>query len=185
MYSPEMSVIDLYWVWMLEGDGGEGLMNLLWAPWRMDYILAPKDGGCFICSAIERPGDEESLLLHTGERVVVLLNRYPYNPGHIMVASKRHVATLDSLGGEEQGEMMEMAALSIRVLNKEMGPQGYNVGINLGKAAGAGLEDHLHLHVVPRWEGDTNFMPLLAEVKVVPEHLVQTYRRLREAFNGT
>jgi ATP adenylyltransferase len=157
-------------------------MDLLWAPWRMDYILASKGDGCFICAASEKPEEEESLLLHIGDTVVILLNRYPYNPGHVMVAPKRHVATLDGLGKEEQREVMEKITLSVRVLGEEMGSQGYNVGINLGKAAGAGLEDHLHVHVVPRWEGDTNFMPLLAEVKVVPEHLIQTYKKLKDAF---
>ncbi len=160
-----------------------GSVKVLWAPWRMEYILSPKGKGCFICDAIEHPDEEETLVLHmaVGEGIV-LLNRYPYNPGHILVAPMRHVANLGDLSPYERGHLMELLNLSIRVVWEVMNPEGFNVGMNLGKVAGAGLKDHLHLHLVPRWGGDTNFMPLLADVKVVPEHLKSTYGKLRRAF---
>jgi len=155
----------------------------LWAPWRIEYILAPKgDEECFICKGARSPQDRGSLVLHMGKGALVILNRYPYNPGHLMVAPLRHVASLGDLGGEERAELMDLLALSVEILKSVMSPGGFNIGVNMGKAAGAGLEDHLHIHVVPRWEGDTNFMPVLADVKVVPEHIEESYRKLKRAF---
>ena len=158
-------------------------MKLLWAPWRIEYILAPKEGeGCFICKGVENPQDKACLVLYVGDRALVVLNKYPYNPGHLMVAPKRHVASLLDLGEEERREIMDLLPLSVEVLQASLNPGGFNIGVNMGKAAGAGLEDHLHIHVVPRWNGDTNFMPVLAQVKVIPEHIEETYRKLKKAF---
>ena len=158
-------------------------MKFLWAPWRIEYILAPKEGkGCFLCKGGENPEEEGSLVLHVGQKALVVLNRYPYNPGHLMVAPLRHVPSLVDLDREEREEIMDLLALSLEVLRDVMNPGGFNIGVNMGKAAGAGLEDHLHVHVVPRWDGDTNFMPALADVKVVPEHIKETYRKLKRAF---
>ncbi len=158
-------------------------MKQLWAPWRIEYILkGPKEGGCFLCEALKDPDDPENLVVYTKELAFVVLNRYPYNPGHIMVVPKRHVAELSDLEYGERCELMELLNFSICVLKKVFSPHGFNVGINLGRCAGAGLETHLHIHVVPRWEGDTNFMPVLADVKVIPEHIKETYLKLRKAF---
>ncbi|RLD99308.1 MAG: HIT family hydrolase [Aquificota bacterium] len=158
-------------------------MKFLWAPWRIEYILAPKEGeGCFLCKGGENPEEEGSLVLHVGQKALVVLNRYPYNPGHLMVAPLRHVPSLVDLDREEREEIMDLLALSLEVLRDVMNPGGFNIGVNMGKAAGAGLKDHLHVHVVPRWDGDTNFMPALADVKVVPEHIEETYRKLKRAF---
>ncbi len=158
-------------------------MKFLWAPWRIEYILAPKEEeGCFLCKGSESPHEEGSLVLYVGQRVLAVLNRYPYNPGHLMVAPLRHVPSLVDLDREERGDLMDLLTLSLGVLERVMSPGGFNIGVNMGKAAGAGLEHHLHIHVVPRWEGDTNFMPVLAGVKVVPEHIEETYRKLKRAF---
>ncbi len=158
-------------------------MKLLWAPWRIEYILAPKEEeGCFICKGVGEPENDECLVIYVGEKALVVLNKYPYNPGHLMVAPKRHVASLVDLDKDERGELMELLSLAVEVLKTEMDPGGFNIGINMGKAAGAGLEDHLHVHVVPRWNGDTNFMPVLAQVKVIPEHIEETHRKLKKAF---
>ncbi len=148
----------------------------------MDYILSPKGGKCFICEAVKDPQDEDAFVLYVSEWGLVFLNRFPYNPGHILIAPKSHVASIGDMTPEERGETMELLHLSLRVVREVMNPDGFNVGMNLGKISGAGLEDHVHLHLVPRWGGDTNFMPLLADVKVVPEHLKETYRKLRKAF---
>ncbi len=157
-------------------------MKQIWAPWRIEYILSDKRDGCFLCEAARQEPSEENLVLHRGKACFVIMNRFPYNPGHLMVVPYRHVGSLRELTKEEQCEMMELAALCTEILDSEMNPDGYNLGINLGKVAGAGLETHVHLHIVPRWNGDTNFMPVLADVKVIPEHLIATYRKLRERF---
>jgi len=157
-------------------------VKALWAPWRMEYILSPKRGKCFICEAVKDLQREDALVLHVSDLGLVLLNRFPYNPGHILIAPKRHVDSIGDMTSKERGEIIELLHLSLGVVKEVMNPEGFNVGMNLGKISGAGLEDHIHLHVVPRWGGDTNFMPVLANVKVVPEHLKKTYRKLRKAF---
>ncbi|MGB9667356.1 MAG: HIT family protein [Thermosulfidibacteraceae bacterium] len=158
-------------------------MRQLWAPWRMDYIEGiDKKSECFICEAIKEGPKAENLLLYVGVKALVIMNRFPYNPGHLMVAPIRHIGDFSSLDVEERLELMNLIDSSLRVLRKSMNPHGFNIGINIGKSAGAGLEDHLHIHIVPRWNGDTNFMPVLADVKVIPEHLVRTYEKLRKIF---
>ena len=158
-------------------------MKQLWAPWRLEYIKsADEEAGCVFCAAV--PGDdEERLVVRSGQKAIALLNKYPYSSGHFMVAPVRHVGEYGELDAEEVLELHRLAAAGMAALGKLYAPQGFNVGWNLGRAAGAGVVDHVHLHVVPRWGGDTNFMPVLADVKVLPEHLAETRRRLAEAWS--
>jgi len=150
----------------------------LWAPWRLEYIkLAHEDQGCVFCRAVEGD-DEERLVVRRGSHAIVLLNKYPYSSGHFMVAPTRHVGEYGDLDEEEVLELHRLAAAGMGALAETFAPQGYNVGWNLGRIAGAGVVDHVHLHVVPRWAGDTNFMPVLADTKVLPEHLQETRRKL-------
>lgn len=159
------------------------LMPRLWAPWRIEYIRSQKKDECFLCDAASG-GDEEHLVLARSERALVIMNRFPYNSGHVMVCPLRHVADIIALEPEESGEVWKLVRESVRALREKLAPDAFNVGLNLGKAAGAGLEEHLHFHVVPRWEGDTNFMPVLSSTRVVPEALKETYSLLRPAFEG-
>ncbi len=156
----------------------------LWAPWRIDYILSTKSDGCFLCDGALDSAGEEELVVWTGRTAFVLLNRHPYAPGHLMVSPRQHVGELDAVEDEVLVECARLVQLSTRVLAETMEPDGFNVGLNLGAAAGAGVPGHLHWHVVPRWEADTNFMPLLADVRVIPEHLRATWRRLAAMFEG-
>ena len=154
----------------------------LWAPWRLEYIKqAGEHEGCVFCDESAGAIDpEESLLVLRGEAAIALLNKYPYSSGHLMVAPRRHVGELAELGAEEVLEIHRLAVEAVEMLREVYGPAGFNLGWNLGHIAGAGIADHVHLHVVPRWSGDTNFMPVLADVKVIPEHLLATRERLRE-----
>jgi ATP adenylyltransferase len=155
----------------------------LWAPWRLEYIRQADDqDGCVFCSAGEGP-DEELLVVHRGEEAFALLNRFPYASGHLMVAPYRHVGDFGRLTDSEAIEAHRLAAEGIAALAATFSPEGYNVGWNLGRVAGAGIVDHVHLHVVPRWSGDTNFMPVLADVKVLPEHLAETRAKLAAAWS--
>ncbi|MHB8765877.1 MAG: HIT family protein [Deferrisomatales bacterium] len=150
----------------------------IWAPWRLEYIRGPKPEGCVFCRAAQEGPDREHLVLCRGRHAFVILNRYPYTAGHLMVVPCRHVADPGDL---EPVEWAEVGALTVRAkaaLDREFRPQGYNVGMNLGPAAGAGIADHLHLHVVPRWVGDTNFMPVLGAVGVISQHLDDIYDAL-------
>ena len=154
----------------------------LWAPWRLEYIKhADELPGCVFCLAAEG-GDEEGLVVRRDTRTFALLNRFPYASGHLMVAPYRHVADFGDLENEEILELHRLAAQGLGALAAAYEPQGYNLGWNLGRIAGAGVVDHVHLHVVPRWAGDTNFMPVLADVKVLPEHIAETRSRLAEAW---
>ena len=158
-------------------------MKRLWAPWRLEYIQsADEQHGCVFCRAAEADDDEAALVVHRGERVLVLLNRYPYASGHLMVAPYRHEGEFGELEDEEALEVHRLASAGLGALAQSMRPQGFNVGWNLGRIAGAGIFDHVHLHVVPRWAGDTNFMPVLADVKVMPEALEHTRRKLADAW---
>jgi ATP adenylyltransferase len=151
----------------------------LWAPWRLEYIQqADEQEGCIFCEP------DESLVVAHGEQAFAILNKYPYASGHLMVAPVRHVGDFGELSDDEALEVHRLASTAIGVLAQAYAPQGYNVGWNLGRIAGAGIVDHVHLHVVPRWAGDTNFMPVLADVKVIPEALADTCRRLRELWPG-
>jgi len=159
-------------------------MKKLWAPWRARYILGPKEKGCLFCRVSQEDKDEENSVLWRGERGYVLLNLYPYNAGHLMIVPYRHQGILENLDVRESLELMQLAQLSVKALKESMRPQGFNLGINLGSFAGAGIEDHLHLHIVPRWRGDTNFMPVLASTKVISQALEETYRTLKAAFEA-
>ncbi len=157
-------------------------MGILWAPWRMSYIKsADKMHGCFLCEAIAGK-DEDSYIVYRSKSVFVILNSYPYNTGHIMIAPYRHIAEVESLEDEEAIDLINTMKKSLNVLREVYSPQGFNIGINIGRVAGAGLEGHLHMHIVPRWGGDTNFMPILGGDKVLPEDLKTTWRKLKEAF---
>ncbi|GAC1459902.1 MAG: HIT domain-containing protein [Ktedonobacterales bacterium] len=159
-------------------------MEHIWAPWRMAYINAdsPKDEGCFLCTMPQQRDDEANLIAARGERCFVILNRFPYNNGHLMVAPYQHVPTIEHLDAASLTEMMTLAQQCLAALRTAMHPDGFNMGINQGKVAGAGLADHVHFHIVPRWNGDTNFMPVLADVKVMPDLLQNTYRQIRDAL---
>jgi ATP adenylyltransferase len=153
----------------------------LWAPWRLEYVEhADEFPGCLFCRTAER--DPDGLLVRRGERAFAVLNKFPYTSGHLMVAPVRHVGELGSLDDDEALEIHRLVQQAMGALASTYAPQGYNVGWNLGRIAGAGIVDHVHAHVVPRWAGDTNFMPVLADVKVLPEHLQETRRKLAAAW---
>lgn len=154
----------------------------LWAPWRLEYIeSADEQHGCLFCRAAAGE-DEEGLVVRRGRDALVLLNKFPYASGHVMVAPFRHVAEFSELSDEEALEIHRLAGEAMGALAQTYAPQGYNAGWNLGRIAGAGVVDHVHLHVVPRWAGDTNFMPVLSDVKVLPEHIAETRRKLAAAW---
>jgi ATP adenylyltransferase len=160
-------------------------MQHLWAPWRMEYILEAKDQvreGCIFCVFPREQEDRDNLLLWRGRRAFVMLNKFPYNPGHLLVVPYIHTADLDVLVPDELTDLMLSLRYAIGCLRRAMAPDGYNIGINLGRTAGAGIPGHIHYHVVPRWDGDQNFMPILAETKVMPQHLWRTYDQLAPLF---
>ena len=156
----------------------------MWAPWRMDYILSDKVGGCIFCEKPHLQDDAEQHILWRGETAFVLMNRYPYNNGHLMVAPHVHVPSLAALGVAQRVELFELTVCCEQVLQQALKPEGFNIGLNLGAAAGAGIAEHLHMHIVPRWAGDTNFMTVLGEIRVIPQHLDQTYQLLVSHFNA-
>lgn len=158
-------------------------MKQLWAPWRLEYVRnQTPPPGCLFCMAAAAQDDRSTLIIYRGQRTFVMLNTYPYNSGHVMVVPYRHHGRLGDLPEEDLAELMRTTELTTRAEDVAFHPEGFNIGLNLGRAAGAGITDHLHIHVVPRWIGDTNFMPVLSDVKVIPEHLQATYARLTEAF---
>lgn len=158
-------------------------MKVLWAPWRMEYILSEKkEQTCIFCPGEDRTKDSDRLILHVGEQSLVMMNRFPYNNGHLLVAPLRHVSGLEQLNKKEMLDLLLLVRKSIAVLKKIMTPEGFNVGLNLGHVAGAGVEEHIHFHVVPRWNGDTNSMTVLGDVRVIPEHIRETYKKLRPDF---
>ena len=153
----------------------------LWAPWRLQYLKGEKSSDCIFCS---KPalGDEQAFIVHRGSSCYVILNAFPYTNGHVMVAPYEHVGALEQLDDATAGEMIKLVQLCVRALSANYGPDGYTVGLNQGEIAGAGVADHVHLHVVPRWAGDTNFMPVVGDTRVLPEELGDSFRSLREAF---
>jgi ATP adenylyltransferase len=157
-------------------------MDVLWAPWRMAYILGEeKAEECIFCAAADGKGLDD-LVLAVGKTCLVMMNKYPYNNGHLLVAPQRHVDDLSLLNPEELGDLMAAVTLATGVLRSQMNAEGFNVGLNLGRVAGAGIEEHLHFHVVPRWNGDHNFMTVLGEVRSIPEHIRATYQKLKPHF---
>ncbi len=165
-------------------------MKKLWAPWRMEYILdGNKHDSCLFCDISKenknkknRARDKKNLILYRGEHCFVVLNRYPYNSGHLMVVPYFHTPTFDGLPDEVLFDIIKTVKESVEVLKKVLSPDGFNMGLNFGKVAGAGMESHMHLHVVPRWTGDTDSMPIIAETRVMPEHLRKTYDKLSRIF---
>jgi ATP adenylyltransferase len=154
----------------------------LWAPWRLEYVAGAGDaGGCIFC---DKPAlaDDDALILHRGRHAFAVLNLYPYANGHLMVAPYRHLPMPGDLNADERAELWQLAGDGITALTAAMAPHGFNCGMNLGRVAGAGVEGHLHMHVVPRWNGDTNFMPVLADTRVMPEHLSRTLEKIRAAW---
>ena len=158
-------------------------MNHLWSPWRMEYIEnSNKVEGCVFCMMQELPDSAENLIALRGKRSFIILNRYPYTSGHLMVVPNDHVSTLEEVDPETRSEMMELTACCMTVLRKLYNPHGFNMGANIGEAAGAGVKDHVHIHIVPRWAGDTNFMSTVGEARVLPESLETTYLRVKKGF---
>jgi ATP adenylyltransferase len=159
-----------------------GMMDILWAPWRMDYILAPKPDACVLCLSEHGEDDAERLVLHRGRNAFVIMNKFPYNNGHLLVAPLRHAADLTDLSREESAEIIWLLQESMRILRRCSRPEGVNIGLNQGAAAGAGVRDHLHFHLVPRWNGDASFMTPICQVRVIPEHLAATRALLLPHF---
>lgn len=160
-------------------------MDRLWAPWRIGYILghAKKQSGCFLCEALSEKDDKKNYILHRAEHCFVIMNLYPYNNGHLLVVPNSHVSDLDLLPPDGFCELMKMTQISVHILKQDMKPEGFNVGINIGKAAGAGLPEHLHIQIVPRWGGDTSFITVFDGARVMPELLDGTYDRLKPYFD--
>ena len=160
-------------------------MERLWTPWRMGYILSDKKAeGCIFCLKAKETRDAENYIVYRGQQAFIILNIFPYNNGHLMVSPYQHVPSPECLEPDTLAELMRLVTFSICLLRQAMHPQGFNIGVNIGKAAGAGIDDHMHIHIVPRWEGDTNFLPILAETRVVPELLDETYRKLRQIIDA-
>jgi len=160
-------------------------MERLWAPWRLEYVQsADAQEGCIFCAAAEGENDEADLVVRRGELAFVLLNKFPYSSGHLLIAPYRHGSNFDGLTDGEALEIHRLGAQGMAALEAVYKPEGFNLGWNIGRIAGAGIPDHGHLHVVPRWGGDTNFMPVLGDVKVIPEHLLATRRRLVAAWHA-
>lgn len=159
------------------------ILKHIWSPWRMEYIQNSRsDDACVFCTAMQQPDGPQNLIVARGRRAVVILNRFPYTSGHLMVVPYDHQPSLELLDSQTRAEMMELATEALRLLAGLYHPQGFNLGMNIGEVAGAGIAEHVHLHVVPRWGGDTNFMSSLAETRVIPESLEDTYNRIWEAW---
>ncbi len=154
-------------------------MKTMWAPWRIEYILGAKEKGCVFCNAISV---NDQLTLYKGKDTLVIMNKYPYINGHLLVAPARHVSALGELDQNEMGILLATVEQSVAIIKKVMRPEGFNIGLNLGRVAGAGIEEHLHFHIVPRWSGDTNALAVFADVRVIPQHLQETFELLKPHF---
>ncbi|MFB0557177.1 MAG: HIT domain-containing protein [Dehalococcoidia bacterium] len=157
-------------------------MEQLWAPWRIQYITRPKESGCILCQKSKENKDETNFILHRSQNNFIILNAFPYNPGHLMIAPYRHIANLQDLSDDEVTDHFNLVKKSLALLKEILNPDGFNIGLNIGKVAGAGIEEHLHTHIVPRWQGDVNFMPVLSNTRVISEGLAATYKKLRAAI---
>lgn len=153
-------------------------MEHLFTPWRMEYILSAKQADCVFCAMLDAQDDRAMLILHRGQQAFLVLNKYPYNNGHLMAVPYRHVATLEDLTSAEIAEVMSLVTLGMAALRQTLAPDGFNIGANVGKVAGAGVKDHFHMHLVPRWNGDTNYVSVLAATRVIPQALDDTYDQL-------
>jgi len=158
-------------------------MENLYSPWRIDYILQKKSNKCILCEKPKANDDKNLLILKRGECTYIIMNLYPYNNAHLMIVPYRHISKLSELRDKELLEMTKMLQLSEKVLNKVYHPDGFNIGMNLGEVAGAGVADHIHIHIVPRWIGDTNFISTIGEIRVMPERMEDTYKKLKYEFN--
>lgn len=158
-------------------------MKRLWTPWRMKYLEGKRPEGCVFCQKIAESDDAKNHILYRGKHACVMLNLYPYNSGHVMIIPYAHAGRLADLSMDVQTEMLVLLNKSLEVLQRALSPEGFNIGVNLGRAAGAGIDEHVHVHAVPRWTGDTNFMAIFAETRVVPEWLDDTYRKLKPIFD--
>ncbi|MFZ2098152.1 MAG: HIT domain-containing protein [Anaerolineales bacterium] len=160
-----------------------GIMDYLWSPWRMEYILTPKsEEGCIFCNGLKQADGAHNLIVYRGPKSFVMLNRFPYTSGHLMIIPFDHQPSLELLDADTRMDIMDLSAKAIQVLQKAYSPQGFNLGMNIGSAAGAGISEHVHLHVVPRWVGDTNFMSSVSQTRVLPESLEETYRKIRQTW---
>lgn len=159
------------------------MIQPMWAPWRLEYILKKKTSNCIFCDMLKDDRDRENLILYRSSQGFVIMNLFPYNNGHLMVVPYRHVFSITELADDELLDLMKMTQHSVSCLKAALMPEGYNIGVNIGKVAGAGIEEHLHFHIIPRWVGDTHFMAALTEVRVIPEHVQSTYDKLFPLFN--
>ncbi|NLH50090.1 MAG: HIT domain-containing protein [Myxococcales bacterium] len=157
-------------------------MDRLNAPWRIDYIKSEKEEGCVFCNALRAADDRRMLILHRGRQAFVIMNKYPYTNGHVMVAPYAHLGSIAEITPEVWAEIMSLAQQAVQAIETTSKPHGFNLGINVGRVAGAGVEGHLHLHIVPRWNGDVNFMTVLADCRVINQHIEETYAALAEAW---
>ncbi|MCH8311866.1 MAG: HIT domain-containing protein [Nitrospinae bacterium] len=157
-------------------------MKQVWAPWRMEYIEQAKSGECIFCVLPKADKDKKNFILHKGDTCFVIMNVYPYNTGHLMVSPYRHLSCITKMDEKENTELNRLTQKCVEILRTVKSPEGFNIGVNLGKAGGAGFDEHIHMHIVPRWIGDTNYMPVLADTKVHPEHLQATYDSLLPHF---
>jgi ATP adenylyltransferase len=157
-------------------------MEYIWAPWRLEFIQSEKPKGCILCDKPKQNKDAENYIIYRGQLNFVMLNAYPYNPGHLMVAPYRHIDSIEGMTDDELHEHFEIVRRSTGILRDVYCPGGFNLGLNLGRVAGVGIADHIHTHIVPRWQGDSNFMPVIAETKVLPEALSLTYQKLLGKF---
>jgi ATP adenylyltransferase len=156
--------------------------KLLWAPWRAEYILGEKEKGCIFCNRLKQKSDKKNLILYRGKSTFVILNKYPYNSGHSMVVPFRHIGCLDELEKAEALDFFETIRLTVRALRRIFNPDSFNIGMNMGKGSGAGIPEHVHMHIVPRWNEDTNFMPVIGETEVVSFPLGMIYKKLKRGF---
>ncbi len=158
-------------------------MERIWAPWRIEYILSDKkENGCVFCNAIRDSNDAERLIIHRGRFAFVIMNKYPYNAGHVMVVPNRHLSDPVELSEQEQLEMFSLLNRALKAIRVALKPDGFNLGMNLSRVAGAGIDDHIHIHIVPRWNGDTNFMPVIADTKVISEAIEETFVKIKRSF---
>lgn len=159
-------------------------MDRIWAPWRIDYIVGgEREQGCIFCTKPATDNDDENLIVHRSEGAFAMMNKFPYNNGHVLVSPYRHAPDICALTPDENSFLIQEVCRTVQVIRDVMKAEGFNIGINLGAVAGAGIEEHMHYHIVPRWNGDTNIMPVLADIKIIPEHLLSTCRKLRDGFN--
>jgi ATP adenylyltransferase len=153
----------------------------LWAPWRIEYILSPKSGECFLCDREKsKKSEDEFMVLYRGENAFIILNAYPYNPGHLLICPYKHIGDISDIDKKTLYEISDLSVMAKNILSEIMNPSGFNIGYNLGVSAGAGLEEHLHLHVVPRWNGDNNFMPIIGKTRIMPQALKETAAIIRK-----